>query len=131
MAHTAYLVCFISTFNGRNKKRENALEDVALVAGTQQNLSNLYAFRYLCIRHSQPISLKTLSTMLLNLLCGGRRSVKLTKWPSTSKVGEQFCRYLSRRIGIDGEVDLVAVVVVGFDSADDGAHLNKSKRWFN
>ncbi len=24
------------------KKRENALEDVALVAGTQQNLSNLY-----------------------------------------------------------------------------------------
>jgi hypothetical protein len=24
-------------------KRENALEDVALVAGTQQNLSNLYS----------------------------------------------------------------------------------------
>jgi hypothetical protein len=26
------------------KKRQSALEDVALVAGTQQNLSNLYSF---------------------------------------------------------------------------------------
>ncbi len=42
MACTACLVCFISTVNGRSKKRENALEDVALVAGTKQNLSNLY-----------------------------------------------------------------------------------------
>jgi hypothetical protein len=25
------------------KKRENALKDVALIAGTQQNLSNLYS----------------------------------------------------------------------------------------
>jgi hypothetical protein len=32
-----------STVNGRSKKKENALEDVALVAGTQQNLSNLYS----------------------------------------------------------------------------------------
>jgi hypothetical protein len=29
------------------KKAENALEDVALVVGTQQNLSNLFFFRYL------------------------------------------------------------------------------------
>jgi hypothetical protein len=43
MAHTACLVCFISTVNVRSKKRENALEDVALVGGTQQNLSNLYS----------------------------------------------------------------------------------------
>ncbi len=43
MAHTACLVCFISTVNGRSKKGENALEDVALVAGTQQNLSHLYS----------------------------------------------------------------------------------------
>jgi hypothetical protein len=43
MARTACLVCFISTVNGCSKKRENALEDVALVAGTQQNLSNLYS----------------------------------------------------------------------------------------
>jgi hypothetical protein len=42
MAFTACLVCFISTVNGCSKKRENALEDVALVAGTQQNLSNQY-----------------------------------------------------------------------------------------
>jgi len=42
MAHTAPLVCFISTVNGRSKKEaENASEDVALVVGTQQNLSNL------------------------------------------------------------------------------------------
>jgi len=27
----------------KKKKRENALEDVALVAGTQQNISNLYS----------------------------------------------------------------------------------------
>jgi hypothetical protein len=30
------------------KKEENALEDVALVVGTQQNLSNLLFFRFLC-----------------------------------------------------------------------------------
>ncbi len=48
MACTTCLVCFISTVNGRSKKKEkekaNALEDVALVVGTQQNLSNLYSF---------------------------------------------------------------------------------------
>jgi hypothetical protein len=43
MARTDCLVCFISTVNGRSKKSENALEDVALVAGTQRNLSNLYS----------------------------------------------------------------------------------------
>jgi hypothetical protein len=45
MVHIACLVCFISTANGCSKKRKekaNALEDVALVAGTQQNLRNLY-----------------------------------------------------------------------------------------
>jgi hypothetical protein len=43
MAHTACLVCFISTVNGHSKKKkENASEDVALVMGTQQNLSNIY-----------------------------------------------------------------------------------------
>ncbi len=40
MAHTACLVCLFSTVGGRCKQTENALEDVALVAGTQQNLSN-------------------------------------------------------------------------------------------
>jgi hypothetical protein len=39
--HTACLVCFFNTVNGRSEKRENALEDVALVAGTQQNVSNI------------------------------------------------------------------------------------------
>ncbi len=43
MAHTACLVCLISIVSGRCKKGENALEDVTLVAGTQQNLSNLYS----------------------------------------------------------------------------------------
>jgi hypothetical protein len=43
MVHTAGLFCFISTVNGRSKKKENALENVALVAGTHQNLSNLYS----------------------------------------------------------------------------------------
>jgi len=43
MAFTAYHVCFNSTINGRSKKRENTLEYVALVAGTQRNLSNLYS----------------------------------------------------------------------------------------
>jgi hypothetical protein len=48
MVCTACLACFISTVNGHSKiKVENALEDVALVAGTQQNLSNLLFFRYL------------------------------------------------------------------------------------
>jgi hypothetical protein len=43
MTRTACLVCLISAVSGRCKKAENALEDVALVAGTQQNLSNLYS----------------------------------------------------------------------------------------
>jgi hypothetical protein len=43
MTHTACLVCFNSTVNGRSKKRENALQDAALIEGTQQNLSNLYS----------------------------------------------------------------------------------------
>ncbi len=43
MARTACLVCSISSVNGLSKKGENALEDVALVAATQQNLSNLYS----------------------------------------------------------------------------------------
>jgi hypothetical protein len=43
MARTACLASFIITVNGHSKKGENALEDVALVAGTQQNLSNLYS----------------------------------------------------------------------------------------
>jgi hypothetical protein len=47
MACTACFVCFISTVNGCSKKVENAMEDVALVAGTRQNLSNLLFFRYL------------------------------------------------------------------------------------
>jgi hypothetical protein len=43
MACTACLVRLISTVSSRCKKAENALKDVALVAGTQQNLSNLYS----------------------------------------------------------------------------------------
>jgi hypothetical protein len=43
MARTACLVCLISTVSGCCKKAENALEDVVLVAGTQQNLSNLFS----------------------------------------------------------------------------------------
>jgi hypothetical protein len=46
MACTACLACFISTVIGCNKKRENALEDVVLVAGTQQNLNNLYSLDF-------------------------------------------------------------------------------------
>ncbi len=43
MAHTACLVCFISTVNGRSKKiKKRSLLRAALVAGTQQNLSSLY-----------------------------------------------------------------------------------------
>ncbi len=43
MVYTACIVCFISTVNGCSKKGENVLEDVVLVVGTQQNLSNLYS----------------------------------------------------------------------------------------
>jgi hypothetical protein len=43
MAHTACLVCLIITVSGHCKKVENAFEDVTLVAGTLQNLSNLYS----------------------------------------------------------------------------------------
>jgi hypothetical protein len=46
MARTDCLVCFISNVNGCSKKggkKENALEDVPLVPGTQENLRNLYS----------------------------------------------------------------------------------------
>jgi hypothetical protein len=40
-----------------NKKTRNALEDVVLVAGTQQNLSNLLFFRYLCKNNYVEVSM--------------------------------------------------------------------------
>ncbi len=41
--HTACLVCFISTVNGRSKKRKKrSILRAVLVAGTQQNLHSLY-----------------------------------------------------------------------------------------
>ncbi len=44
MASTACLVCLISSVSGRFKnKAKIALEDVALVEGTQPNLNNLYS----------------------------------------------------------------------------------------
>jgi hypothetical protein len=48
MAHTACLACFIGIVNGHSKQKKekenaNTLEDVALVARTQQYLSNLYS----------------------------------------------------------------------------------------
>ncbi len=60
MAHTACLVCFISTVNGRSKKVENSLEDEAQVAGTQQNLSKLLFFRYVCTACMNCMSLEIL-----------------------------------------------------------------------
>jgi hypothetical protein len=41
-AHTACLVCFISTLNGCSKKIKRSLWRRALVAGTKQTLSNLF-----------------------------------------------------------------------------------------
>jgi hypothetical protein len=43
MARTVCLLCLISTVCARCKESQNALEDVALVAGTQQNLSNPFS----------------------------------------------------------------------------------------
>jgi hypothetical protein len=44
MAHTACLVCFISTVNGHCNKKEKKRRSSPLevVAGTQQTLSNLF-----------------------------------------------------------------------------------------
>jgi hypothetical protein len=42
MAHTACLVCLISTVSGRIKKEKKKAKNVALAAGTQQNLNNLF-----------------------------------------------------------------------------------------
>jgi hypothetical protein len=43
MVCTAWLVCLISIVSGNCKKGKKPLKDVALVAGTQQNLSNIYS----------------------------------------------------------------------------------------
>jgi hypothetical protein len=43
MARTACLVCLIGTVSGHCKIGENALDIVALVAGTQQDFINLYS----------------------------------------------------------------------------------------
>jgi hypothetical protein len=42
MAHTACLVCVISTVCGRSKKEEKKAKNLAQVAGIQQNVSNLF-----------------------------------------------------------------------------------------
>jgi hypothetical protein len=68
MAHTACLVCFISTVMDaakKEEKRENALKDVALVAGTQQNLSNLYSLDiYVCYINKTHFKIKFYSSAL-------------------------------------------------------------------
>jgi hypothetical protein len=52
MARTACLVCLTSAVIGRRKKEtKNALEDVAQVTGTQQNLSNLYSIYIYVLPH--------------------------------------------------------------------------------
>jgi hypothetical protein len=44
MARTACIVCLFGTVVSRSqKKKKNCLEGVVLVAGTQQNLSNLHS----------------------------------------------------------------------------------------
>jgi hypothetical protein len=42
MAHTTCLVCLIGAVSGNSKKRRKKAKNVALVAGTQQKLSNLF-----------------------------------------------------------------------------------------
>ncbi len=68
MAHTACLVCFISTVMAaakKKKKKENALEDVALVASTLQNLSNLYSLDiYVCYINKTRFKIKFYSSAL-------------------------------------------------------------------
>ncbi len=46
MAHAACLVCLIKTASSLCKKPKNALEDVELVSGIQQNKQSIF-FRYL------------------------------------------------------------------------------------
>jgi hypothetical protein len=41
-ARTTCLVCPISTVNGHSKKKRKKAKNVALVAGTQQTLSNIF-----------------------------------------------------------------------------------------
>ncbi len=66
MACTAYLVCFICTVNGPKKK--SRLARPALVAGTQQTLSNL--FWRLSISVSKLYALKHTILTALSKVCG-------------------------------------------------------------
>jgi hypothetical protein len=69
MAHTACIVCFISTVNGcSKKKKENALKDVVLVAGTQQNSSNLYSLDIYGL-HAGAVSLPPADVIFAQLSC--------------------------------------------------------------
>jgi hypothetical protein len=66
MGRTACLVCFISTVNDRNEKKKSSLLRLALVAGTQQTLSNL--FWRLSI--SMPMIFKDITLLMISsLLC--------------------------------------------------------------
>ncbi len=42
MAHTAYLICLISTVGGCNKNERKKAKNAVLLAGTQQTLGDLY-----------------------------------------------------------------------------------------
>ncbi len=48
MACTVCLVCLINTVSGRSKKRRKNAKNMALVAGAQQNLSNLFLKISIC-----------------------------------------------------------------------------------
>jgi hypothetical protein len=74
MARTAGFICFISTVNGHSKKSKNVLEDVALAAGAQQNLSNLYSLDIYDALLCQ--CMFALSMCLLQSLCLAAATVK-------------------------------------------------------
>ncbi len=60
MAHTACLVCFICTVNGRSKKQKKKPIMSCASSGHITNLKqSIFAFRYLCLLYMAPGALTT------------------------------------------------------------------------
>jgi hypothetical protein len=98
MAHTACLVCFISTVNGHcNKKRKEkkklTLGRPALVAGTQQTLSNLFCdLNWHKLKKNMPkLNLKQLALALM-LQNTFRRNLNLSQNDNNVRKNHPFVK---------------------------------------
>jgi hypothetical protein len=102
MAHTACLVCLISTANGRSKKKK-PWKTGAIVAGTQQTLSNLF-FSF---------DIYVSSLVLFTFWSGGMPVLLACPWPGNTKGGSITVPLTSYLTGLESaQLQLIIFVFI-------------------